>query len=144
MPTGGGPAILRRPTGRTVPHEPAPDEEDMTTVAELPKGYRDIPEEDRLKAQVFSTAANTVAGTGNYEYAIEMYLQGLNIDPENIDAHQALREISLKRKASGGKDMGMFDKMKVKTNNADDKENMLDAEKLLAYDPGNTRPHGRR
>lgn len=112
----------------------------MTTVADsaLPKGYRDIPEEDRRKAQVFFDRGNTVAGTGNYEYAIEMYLQGLSIDPDNIDAHQTLREFSLKRKASGGKDMGMFDRMKVKTNTSDDKANMLAAEKLLAYDPGNT------
>ena len=66
-----------------------------------------------------------------------MYLQGLSIDPENIDAHQTLREFSLS-KASGGKDMGMLEKMKVKTNTADEKANMLAAEKLLAYDPGNT------
>ena len=39
------------------------------------------------------------AGTGNFDYAIEMYLNGLGIDPENKDAHQALREIALKRKA---------------------------------------------
>jgi tetratricopeptide (TPR) repeat protein len=110
----------------------------MTTVAELPKGYRDIPEEDQRKAQTFFERGNQVAGTGNYEYAIEMYVQGLNIDPENVDAHQTLREFSLKRKASGGKDMGMFDKMKVKTNTSDEKANLLAAEKLLAYDPGNT------
>ena len=107
-------------------------------MAELPKGYHDVPEEDRKKAQVFFERGNTVAGTGNYEYAIEMYIQGLNMDPENVEAHQTLREISLKRKASGGKDMGMFDKMKVKTNTSDDKANMLAAEKLLAYDPGST------
>lgn len=110
----------------------------MTTVAELPNRYRDIPEEDRLKGKVFFDRGNAVAATGQYDYAIEMYIQGLTIDPENVDAHQTLRDISLKRKASGGKDMGMFEKMKVKTNNADDKLNMLSAEKLLAYDPGNT------
>jgi tetratricopeptide (TPR) repeat protein len=111
----------------------------MTTMADsaLPKGYRDIPDEDRRKAQVFFDRGNTVTGTGNYEYAIEMYIQGLTIDPDSVEAHQTLRDISLKRKASGGKDMGMFDKMKVKTNTADDKTNMLAAEKLLAYDPGN-------
>jgi len=75
----------------------------MTTVAEPPK-YRDIPEEDRLKAKVFFDRGNAVAGTGNYEYAIEMYISGLAIDPENVEAHQTLRELSLKRKASGGKD----------------------------------------
>src|SRR5436190_24027785 len=111
----------------------------MTTTADsaLPKGYRDIPEEDRRKAQVFFDRGNTVAGTGNYEYAIEMYLQGLAIDPEAVDAHQTLREISLKRKASGGKPLGMFQAMKLK-GGKDEKEQLLNAEKLLAYDPGNT------
>lgn len=102
------------------------------------RNYKDIPEEDRRKAQVFFERGKTVADTGNFEYAIEMYIQGLSIDPENTDAHQALREISLKRKASGGKDMGMLDKMKHGSKKGDDKATMLNAEKLLAYDPGNT------
>src|ERR1700733_6334529 len=95
-------------------------------------------EEDRRKAKAFFDRGATVAGTGNYDYAIEMYLQGLNIDPECIDAHQTLRDISLKRKASGGKSLGMFEGMKLKRNTKDDKQNLLNAEKLLAYDPGNT------
>src|SRR5205814_10141561 len=66
-----------------------------------------------------------------------MYLQGLNIDPEAVDAHQTLRDISLKRKASGGKALGMFQAMKLR-GGKDDKEQMLNAEKLLAYEPGNT------
>jgi tetratricopeptide (TPR) repeat protein len=107
-------------------------------VSDLPSGYRDIPEEDRKKAKTFFERGATVAGTGQYEYAIEMYLQGLNLDPEAVDAHQALRDISLRRKASGGKKLGMFEAMKVKTNTKDDKANMIAAEKLLAFDPGNT------
>ena len=107
-------------------------------MADLPKGYRDIPVEDQKKATQFFDRGDSVAATGNFEYAIEMYLQGLNMDPENVEAHQILREFSLKRKASGGKDLGMFEKMKVKTNGPDEKANMLAAEKLLAYDPGNT------
>jgi len=107
-------------------------------VAELPEGYQNIPEADRAKAQVFFDRGAAVAGTGNYEYSIEMYLQGLTIDPENVDAHQALRDMSLRRKASGGKDMGLFEKAKFKTSRSkDDKQTMLSAEKLLAYDPGN-------
>jgi tetratricopeptide (TPR) repeat protein len=107
---------------------------------ELPKGYTGIPEEDQKKANVFFDRGKSVADGGQYEYAIEMYLQGLSIDPENTDAHQALRDISLKRKVSGGKDLGMFEKMKLKAGMAkgkDDKANLLTAEKLLAYDPGN-------
>lgn len=99
------------------------------------KNYRAIPEEDRKRAQVFFDRGKTVADTGNYDYAIEMYIQGLSIDPENVEAHQALREISLKRKVSGGKDMGMIDKMKM-AKAKDEKQEMLNAEKLLAYVPG--------
>src|SRR5260370_10740194 len=101
------------------------------------RNYHDIPEEDRLKAQVFFDRGKTVADTGNFEYAIEMYIQGLAVDPENVEAHQMLRDISLKRKASGGKDMGMFDRMKL-PKSKEEKLVMLNAEKLLAYDPGNT------
>ena len=69
---------------------------------------RDIPEEDRRKklSVFFDRGGNCVADTGNFEYAIEMYIQGLTVDPENIEAHQALRDIAMKRKASGGKPMG--------------------------------------
>ena len=93
-------------------------------------------DDDRRKAQVFFGRGNMVADTANYDYAIEMYISGLAIDSENIDAHQALREISLKRKAEGGKDLGILQKMKL-SNKGDDKRNMLNAEKLLAYDPTN-------
>ena len=79
-------------------------------MAEIPEGYRQIPEEDQKKATAFFAKGQTVAGTGNYDYAIEMYVQGLNMDPEATDAHQILRDFSMKRKASGGKPMGMREK----------------------------------
>jgi tetratricopeptide (TPR) repeat protein len=106
-------------------------------VADLPEGYRQIPEEDQKRANAFFDRGKTVAGTGNYDYAIEMYLQGLNMDPESVPAHQTLRDISMKRKASGGKKLGMFDAMKLR-GGKDDKLAVLNAEKLLAYDPGET------
>jgi len=105
-------------------------------VAELPEGYHDIPEADQKKAQVFFDYARTADGTGNYEYAIDMMLQGLAVDPDARSAHQTLRDIAMKRKASGGKDLGMMEKMKLKRPTKDDKGNMLNAEKLLAYEPG--------
>lgn len=107
-------------------------------MAELPEGYAEIPEEQRKKAKQFFDYGNTAVGTGNYEYAIEMYLQGLNVDPDSVEAHQTLRDISLKRKASGGKSIGFMDGMKLKRPTKDDKQNLLNNEKLLAYDPGNT------
>lgn len=107
-------------------------------MSDLPAGYTDIPEEDRKKARVFFDRGRTVADTGNFEYAIEMYVQGLTLDPEDVEAHQVLRDISLKRKASGGKTLGMFERMKLAKPTKDDKQNLLNFEKLLAYDPGNT------
>ncbi len=107
-------------------------------MAELPPGYAEIPEEERKKARVFFDRGNAVAGTGNYEYAIEMYLSGLTIDPDSVEAHQTLRDISLKRKATGGKSIGFMEAMKLKRPTKDDKQNLLNHEKLLAYDPGNT------
>ena len=107
-------------------------------MAELPEGYHDIPEGDRKKAQVFFDYARTADGTGNYDYAIDMMLQGLAVDPDARSAHQYLRDIALKRKASGGKDLGMMARMKLKSPTKDDKANMLNAEKLLSYEPGNT------
>jgi hypothetical protein len=100
--------------------------------------YKEVPPEDRAKAKVFFERGKTVAGTGNYEYAISMYISGFELDPDAVDAHQELREISLKRKASGGKSIGFFDAMKLKRPTSNDMTNMLNAEKLLSYDPGNT------
>jgi tetratricopeptide (TPR) repeat protein len=96
-----------------------------------------VSEQDQRKAKAFFDKGRTVADTGQYDYAIEMFLNGLNIDPDAVEAHQALREISLMRKASGGRSVGMFEAMKLKRASKDDKQTMLNAEKLLAFDPGN-------
>ena len=74
-------------------------------------------------------------------YDAERMAASAVLNTDAIDAHQALREISLKRKVSGGKDLGMFEKMKLKRAAKDDKTNMLNAEKMLAYNPGDT-DHG--
>lgn len=95
-------------------------------------------EQDRRKAKAFFDKGKTVADTQQYDYAIEMFLQGLSIDPDAVEAHQALRDISLMRKASGGKSVGMFEALKLKRPTKDDKQAMLNVEKLLAFDPGNT------
>jgi tetratricopeptide (TPR) repeat protein len=93
----------------------------------------------REKAKVFFGHGRSKAATGQYDYGIELFLNGLNLDPEAIEAHQELRDISLKRKMSGAKGgLGMMDSMKLKRPSKDAKQNMLNAEKLLAYDPGST------
>jgi tetratricopeptide (TPR) repeat protein len=107
-------------------------------VADLPPGYRDISADSQAKAKRFFDRGKTVADTGNYDYAIEMYVQGLNVDPDSREAHEGLRNIAMIRKASGGKDLGFMEKTKLRRPTKDDRQNMLNAEKLLAYDPGNT------
>lgn len=109
-------------------------------MADIPQGYREVPEEDRKKGKLFFDRGRTAAETGNYEYAIAMFIDGLAQDPDLKEAHQQLRDISLRRKAGGGKALGWLSKegMSLRRSSKDDKQAMLNAEKLLAYDPGNT------
>ena len=107
-------------------------------MADIADGQYESSELDKKKAKGFFDKGTTVAGTGNFEYAIEMFISGLGFDPDSAEAHQSLRDISLKRKATGGKALGMFEAMKLKRPSKDDKQNLLNNCKLLAYDPGNT------
>jgi tetratricopeptide (TPR) repeat protein len=99
--------------------------------------YQDTPEEMRKKAQTFFARAKDVAGSGQHDYAIEMFLQGMALDPEAVEAHNELREVSMTRKLNGGKPLGMMERMKVK-GIREPKAAMLAHERLLAYDPGDT------
>ena len=58
---------------------------------------------DRERAKKVFERARAVAETGQYDYAIELFLQGLGYDPDDPDVHKELRKISLTRKATGGK-----------------------------------------
>ena len=86
-------------------------------------------------------AARTVAATGNYEYPIHMYLTGLEADPDNVEIHRELRDVSLRRKAAGGGPVGMFNRLKLRdrARAGDDKTRMLVAEHVWAYDPDDFR-----
>ena len=88
-------------------------------------------------SQQFFQRAAAMAAEGLFDYAIDLYLDGLRDDPGNIGAHQALREVSLKRKAAGGADLSTIAKMKLRRPGANAVEDMLNTEKLLAYDPTN-------
>jgi hypothetical protein len=85
----------------------------------------------------FFQRARAMAAEGHLDYAIELFLDGLRDDPGNIEAHQALREASLLRKSRGGGDLSTIAKMKLRRPGADPVEDLLNVEKLLAYDPGN-------
>jgi hypothetical protein len=81
--------------------------------------------------------ARAMAAEGLHEYAIDLFLDGLREDPGNIDGHQALREVALSRRAAGGADLSTVAKMKLRKPAADAVEDLLNTERLLAYDPAN-------
>ena len=52
------------------------------------------------KGKAFFDRGDQVAETGNWDFAIQMYLEGIRREPGNIArGHQPLRQVSLKRKA---------------------------------------------
>ena len=55
------------------------------------------------KAAKFFEHAKTVAQTGNFSYAIDLYARGLRFDPGNMTAHEAIYEAGIRHLQSGGK-----------------------------------------
>ena|SRR5438874_483229 len=88
-------------------------------------------------ADSFFTRARAMAAEGHFEYAIDLYLDGLKLDPDNVIAHQELREAALRRKAAGGTDLTMLQKVKLRKPAGDAVADLINTEKLLAYDPSN-------
>ncbi len=96
----------------------------------------DTDSKDSGKGKAFFDRADQVAETGNWDFAIELYLEGVQREPENIDhGHQPMRDVSLKRKMQGGKAPGMMEQFKRRPGK-DPIKNLLNAEYLLAKEPG--------
>ena len=55
------------------------------------------------KAAKFFEHARTVAQTGNFSYAIDLYARGLRFDPANMEAHEAIYEAGIRHLQAGGK-----------------------------------------
>ena len=88
------------------------------------------------KGKAFFERAEQISETGNWDFAIELYLEGIAREPENIErGHQKLREVALKRKAQSGKGPGMVEQLKRRATK-DPIESLINAEYLLAKDPG--------
>jgi len=88
------------------------------------------------KGRAFFERAEQVAETGNWDFAIELYIEGLKREPGNVEqGYQRLRDISLNRKAQGGKGPGIGDKFKHRPGK-DPETNLVNAAFLLAKEPG--------
>jgi tetratricopeptide (TPR) repeat protein len=97
------------------------------------------PPADLGKGKAFFDRADQVAATANWDFAIQMYLEGIKREPSNIEhGHSRLWIIGLTRKANGGKPVGMIESMRLKTGR-EPVDALANAEYLMAKDPGNTR-----
>ncbi|MFI4911758.1 MAG: tetratricopeptide repeat protein [Sedimentisphaeraceae bacterium JB056] len=94
-------------------------------------------ETSKEKAMVFFERGEQVASTDNFDYAIDLYLEGIKRDPDALEnGHAALRRIALLRQSKGGKKPSMVDKLKHKGGKGALGE-LINAEYLLAKDPDN-------
>ncbi|MFW6061857.1 MAG: hypothetical protein ACOC93_03520 [Planctomycetota bacterium] len=89
------------------------------------------------KGKAFFDRADQVAETGNYDFAVELYIEGLKREPEALErGHRPLREVAMKRAIKGGKPAGMVEKFKHGSSK-DPVTALTNAEYLLAKEPGN-------
>ncbi len=90
----------------------------------------------KSKGDAFFDRADKVAETGNWDYAIDLYLDGLSRDPNNVKrGHRALRAAAMNRTQGGGKGLGMLEKLKMRS--AKTPQDIFDnAMKILAKEPG--------
>lgn len=96
-------------------------------------------EKDQNRARQWFKKAEDLRERRDYDYAIECYIKGLDFWPEAVeDGHMPLRSLALQRQQAGGKKPGLMDGMKLSMSGKDPKKAMLNAETLLAKDPGNT------
>ncbi len=87
------------------------------------------------KAKVFFERAREAAESENFDYAIEMYLGGLNLAPDALEeGHLPLCELALQRKGKGGQKPSMVERVKHLRGKTP-LEQMLNAEYLFAKDP---------
>jgi len=87
------------------------------------------------KAKAFFDKAQKVAETDNFDYAIEMYLQGLRYAPDALmEGHLPLCELALHRQGQGGKKSSVMDKVK-RLRGKTPLEQMLNAEYLFVKNP---------
>ncbi len=88
------------------------------------------------KGKSFFDRADQVAATSNWDFAIEMYAEGLKREPQNIErGYQKLWEVAVKRKVGGGKPAGFSDKRSHKNTGKDLAENLANTWYLIAKDP---------
>lgn len=78
-----------------------------------------------------------MADPADFRDEIELLLKQIANDPTDLGLHRQLRNASLKHKATGGRDLGMFTKLKLNLQSAGSLQGLLDGLRLWSFDPGN-------
>jgi tetratricopeptide (TPR) repeat protein len=92
-------------------------------------------EQKSAKAAAFFASAKEAAEKNSFDYAIDMYLEGLQLEPDALEeGHIKLHEMALIRQERGGNRPTMMEKIKHRGGKTA-LEQMLNAEYLFAKDP---------
>jgi len=87
------------------------------------------------KARAFFERAQEAAEKGGFDYAIDMYLEGLRCAADALEeGHVPLCELALQRKGKGGKKPSIAERVK-RLRGKNPLEQLLNAEYLFAKDP---------
>jgi len=98
-----------------------------------PKGG--VSNQELAKAKAFFEKGQKAAEMGNFDYAIDMYTEGLHFAPEALEeGHLPLCELGLQRQSKNGKKPSMMERMK-RMRGKTPLEQMLNAEYLFTRDP---------
>lgn len=77
-----------------------------------------------------------MASADNFDYAIELYLEGIRLCPDALeDGHAPLRRLALIRQGKGGKKPSMLEKAKRLGGKKSPLDQLINAEYLMAKDP---------
>jgi tetratricopeptide (TPR) repeat protein len=91
----------------------------------------------KAKAKAFFDRAQSAAQKGNFDYAIDMYLEGLRCVPDDLQqGHIPLRELALHRKEKNGKKPSIIERVKLLQAKTP-LDRMITAEFLFTKDPDN-------
>ncbi len=87
------------------------------------------------KATAFFDRAQKAAATNSFDYAIDMYLEGLRLKPDLLQEHFKLYQLAQLRKEKGGKKPTMVERVK-RLKGKTPLDQMINAEYLFSKDPG--------
>jgi tetratricopeptide (TPR) repeat protein len=127
----------RAPLGATEAARPVVENEfaDKKTAEAVVTGAADA--QSLAEARSFFAKARAAAETKQYDFAIDMYLDGLMRAPDALEeGHVPLCELGLQRRCQGGKKPSMMDRVK-RLRGKTALEQMLNAEYLFVKDPDN-------